>query len=724
MTLPNITWDAVCFKCGARKPGALHHCPACGVAPAVIDVVPGELGGELPLSTPVFRVRSMEASLSLALSNCLSNDAQLDAYAIIIKTGRQADISQHTLSIATEALLDASVGTAISDMPYPESAREAERIAREILNKLSVEIDVDEKSTELRPWAGPHESHDLSDHNGIPKYLLANSRLHNSPFWILGATVRDNASHILDLAEIKSLEFDDETCQRSSTDLTNPRTRLSAEMAWLPGVSPNRSAECLKALSHDSMSVRNRETIPTLASLNLWAAAIESIEKDHSTEDLMNFIVEFCHASDRLDADEIMRHINEDRTVSGFSLIQDITQIEDEIVERRKHYRAAIKECLNKFTSHEIIFMLTMILERVTHGGEFPAPNLLDELADTYEAEVQQALEIEGENIQSLIDCAISVSENGEKFTTPIIEKIIQVAHNWVAIAKPIQLSAKSRGITHFASVRIANDIRSLGVNLYNIHHMLVPAEIMTKELLKLFSNVPDVIEALGDDADTIDNLAKTRAELEEHMTRWEEQISCEVHIGGVVENTFKISPSGISLRDVIYPLDSITRVRWGGVRRLNNGIPSGAEFTIAFGDNNSESIISTRNSEIYKIASDKIFIAVGSRLYRDILETLQSGSPIMFGDVTVYDNTILLTKHRFLSSVDEEYTWSNIYTQSISGELWIRAVDDERTFCTLSYIDVANVHILEWIIQERILADSGERKPLLSNCKLSDLLI
>jgi hypothetical protein len=44
----------------------------------------------------------------------------------------------------------------------------------------------------------------------------------------LGVTTRDDRRRIVELAEEKSLELDHEVCQKARSDLTNPRTRLSA----------------------------------------------------------------------------------------------------------------------------------------------------------------------------------------------------------------------------------------------------------------------------------------------------------------------------------------------------------------------------------------------------------------------------------------------------------------------------------------------------------------
>ncbi len=63
--------------------------------------------------------------------------------------------------------------------------------------------------------------------------------LHSSPFYVLGASVRDGRKRIVELADERSLVADADLCAKARGDLTNPRNRLAAEIAWLPGLSPN-----------------------------------------------------------------------------------------------------------------------------------------------------------------------------------------------------------------------------------------------------------------------------------------------------------------------------------------------------------------------------------------------------------------------------------------------------------------------------------------------------
>ena len=62
-----------------------------------------------------------------------------------------------------------------------------------------------------------------------------------NPFYILNATQRDNRHRIIELAEKQSLLSDADKCMEARSELTNPRKRISAEVAWMPGIVPESS---------------------------------------------------------------------------------------------------------------------------------------------------------------------------------------------------------------------------------------------------------------------------------------------------------------------------------------------------------------------------------------------------------------------------------------------------------------------------------------------------
>lgn len=340
----------------------------------------------------------------------------------------------------------------------------------------------------------------------------ASTMLHRSPFAILGLSTRDDRKRIVELAEERSLELDHDLCQNARSDLTNPRNRLSAEIAWLPGVSPRKASQLIETLRIDPMAVREETGLPTLAHLNLMAAAFESVQSKHDAGDLARFIEEFAYLVDEIDTEDVLRDINEDRSVSGFPEVRALDQIDAELVDRKRYYRSVIKDALDRMPPITLIQIMTETVDGVTAGGVVHAPQLIDELVDSYEVETQDFLQKEAENIRRLIEAARESAKNsGESAVKPYVDKLSAVARNWDRVAQPIQLSAMARGIDHEASREIGYEMRSLAIDLFNKHDLINQAQQITSLLRELFAEIPDISERVEQDADALDGIASER---------------------------------------------------------------------------------------------------------------------------------------------------------------------------------------------------------------------
>lgn len=530
---------------------------------------------------------------------------------------------------------------------------------------------------------------------------LKTTALHQTPFAILGVTTRDDRRRIVELAEEKSLELDHDVCQKARSDLTNPRTRLSAEIAWLPGVSPRKASQLVEGLLHDAMAVREESGLPTLAHLNLLAAAFEAVDSEHDAEDLASFIQEVAYLVDEIDPEDVLRDINEDRAVSGFPEVRALDQIEAELAERKRYYRSAIKDALDRLPPTTLVQVMTDTVEGVTLGGEDHAPELIDDLVDSYEVETQGFLQKEAENVHKLIKAARDSANSGEAAVKPYVDKLDAVARNWDKVAQPIQLSAKARGIDHEASRDLAYEIRSLAIDLFNTHDMLTQSQRLTGLLQELFAELPEVSERVEQDADALADIFHERKQAVARRDEWAREITYRAEIGVMFKDTLSISPDGISWKGQSFSLDSITRVRWGGVRHSVNGVPTGTTYTIAFGDKRSEAVVELKKEDIYSKFIDKLWRAVCVRLLGEMLEALKDGRDLYFGDALLHDDGITLVKHKFLGTNERvRCTWGQVQIWNADGSFCIGSKDDKKTNVGISYIHVANTHILEQLIR------------------------
>lgn len=670
---------AICFKCGSAKSGALVACRSCNAAPRA----------------------NSEYAVSLALSDHLSSKEQLAQYSHELRNGKKLSVPREAIVQALDALKDPQLLAMLGAQPAaPAPAPAAPAATRQ--------------PPPVPPAAPQRVAPTPPPIKQEPR--LTTTALHQSAFAVLGVTTRDNRKRIVELAEEKSLELDHDVCQKARSDLTNPRTRLSAEIAWLPGVSPRKATQLVENLLNDPMAIREESGLPTLAHLNLLAAAFEAVDGEHDADDLAGFIMEAAYLAEELAPEEVLRDINEDRAVSGFPEVRALDQIEAELTERKRYYRGAIKNALDRLPPMTLIQVMTETVDGVTSGGEDHAPGLIDDLVDSYEVETHGILQKEAENVHKLIKAARDHAGSSEAAVKPYVDKLDAVARNWDKIAQPIQLSSKARGIDHEASRDLAYEIRGLAIDLFNKHDMLAQSQRLTGLIQELFSEVPEISDRAEEDADALADIFQQRKQAAARHGEWEREITYRAEIGVMFKDTLSISPHGVSWKGQNFPLDSITRVRWGGVSHSVNGIPTGTTYTIAFGNRNSEAVVELKKQDIYTTFLDKLWRAVCVRLLTEMLEALKDGRDLHFGDALLHDDGITLVKRKFLGSNEKvRCSWGQVHVWSADGSFCIGAKDDKKVNAGISYIHGANTHILEQAIRMAF------KKPGMR--RLSDLL-
>lgn len=342
---------------------------------------------------------------------------------------------------------------------------------------------------------------------------LINSAIHSNPFAVLGVTPRDDRRAIVERAEEVALSGDHALCQQARSDLINPRTRLCTELAWILGVSPRRATALMQSLSDDPMSIRDEDGIPALAHCNLLAAAFEAVGSEDDAAYVALFAEQLARLVEELDAEVILRAINEDRSVSGFPEVRGADQVSEELSARKRAYRNVIKDALNRLPPSELIGAMTRLVDSTTLNGTVHAPELVDELVDSYAVETQQFLQWEAENAEKLIAAARESAKAGEAAVKTIVDRLESVLRNWDKVAQPLQLSFKARGLDHDSSKTLAYKVRSLAVDLFNEHDHLRQSSRLTQLLKELFSEVPDILDRVEEDAKALGDISQRRQE-------------------------------------------------------------------------------------------------------------------------------------------------------------------------------------------------------------------
>lgn len=333
-----------------------------------------------------------------------------------------------------------------------------------------------------------------------------------NPFHILNASPRDNRHRIMELADERSLLLDSSECMQARSDLTNPRKRLSAEVAWLPGVGPKRAGEVLSIVEASPTDLLTLDRLSSIARANLLAAGLTRL-RDINAENVSKWILEIARAFENINPEELRIAINEERLVSGFQEVSGLSDVDAEIQERRRYYCKVTKSALDNLSPKELVEVVTATVASATLDGEEHGPILIADLVNSYEVEAQGFLDKEEESIKVLVEelrTAVDAKRQ-DAILAPMVNQLIQVVENWDIVAQPIQVSAKSRGLDHDASSRVARLVREVAIYMFNEHGKLDFSQQLTSMLQEVFAEVGKVAEYIAEDADTLEEIAERR---------------------------------------------------------------------------------------------------------------------------------------------------------------------------------------------------------------------
>lgn len=529
----------------------------------------------------------------------------------------------------------------------------------------------------------------------------------NNPFSTLGATMRDDRRRIMELAEERSLVSDEAAVRDAAAVVTNPRRRIAAEIGWLPGLGPKRISEALSTLEREPAEVRGLGSLPNLARANLLADGLVRVVEHLPQREVALWIVDLANLHQEFDAEQTIAALNEERSVAGIPPIADMHVVEAELQGRRQYYRQAIKRALDELPAPSIVDVVTSAVTEATDNGEREAPMLIHDLADSFEVEAQEFLERETKNIDGLARRMRNAVERNEGHARikGLVTQFEQVVKNWDRVAQPIQLSARSRGISHRLSHEVADEIRSLAVDLFNEHGLLDISKRLTALQQEVFAEVDRVVEQSEEDASALDKIAEQRtqflAKMEARAESWKREITYEADVGVMFKNKLRISPNGVQWKGSKIPLEEIRRVRWGSTRHSVNGIPAGTTYSVFVGRERDGTTIDLRRELIYSEFVSRLWKTAGVRLLTEMLEGLRAGQRYGFGSAIVTDDGVELERRKLFGSNERVHCkWTDLVIGNGAGTFYIVKKDNKKIAVELPYQDVDNVHILEAAIR------------------------
>lgn len=525
-----------------------------------------------------------------------------------------------------------------------------------------------------------------------------------NPFEVLKASTRDRKARLIELAEEAELHGDHEAAIAARNALGNPRTRLAAEIAWFPGLSPARVKRALEQI--ESGSHPDLTGMSSLCRANFGIEALRLCVTGEQ-EGLKEAVMQISNSVEEIDSEDVLLAINEDRQVAGVPAITDISLVEAEIAERLRHFERAITAQLEELPTKRMVACYEALVSWSTNDGEDEGQRLIEALVDSYELKAGSFLESEAERIQALITRAQESADKHvpERQVRASVNEIISALQGWDMVAQPIQLAYKSRGLNHADSSQLAFSARGLSIHLFNEHDYLEDATLLSEALQELFAEVTSVSDRIQDDIEALENIAFERAEKareeEEDEAQFAREITYETSFGTVFKDRFRISPDGFDHKGRLIPLEKISGVRWGMVRNSVNGVPSGTDYYFGYGTP-SEFTDLRPNERQYEEIIKRAWRAVCIRILLQWMQDWSRGKAVRIGNVEVSDGGLVLSRSRFFSESEKQFfQWSDMTKTAVNGSLSFRGRSDSRFSEQFSYKDTWNIHIFDFAIDK-----------------------
>ncbi len=399
--------------------------------------------------------------------------------------------------------------------------------------------------------------------------------LHN-PFYCLKATQHDSKQKIIELAEEKSLFADTDKYRNMQETLTHPRQRISAEVAWLPGISPECANDIILLLESSTRNNINSDKPTSLAAVLSCLPYTESStvadeilellipsEKYPSENDYLMEIGKFLgidklspiaranllaarmlrlpeytpgvvakwifaisQVYDEIKPVEVSNILNEDRKESGFPEITDISTVATEIQKLRHYYKQVVKFALeNIHPIKKCANAVTMLTEATAENNLSHIPILIEDSIDAYETVVESSLvekETQIERHDQNIRIAAEKQEQDINFSR-MVGKLNQTVKDWGMIAQPIIKNKKRQGLKYTVCQKLSERIRLLAIFLYNEYDKLKSSQQILDVLKEVFAEMPEIYDRVTADLDALNKIVKQR-ENDNHISLFEKK--------------------------------------------------------------------------------------------------------------------------------------------------------------------------------------------------------
>ena len=174
-------------------------------------------------------------------------------------------------------------------------------------------------------------------------------------------------------------------------------------------------------------------------------------------------------------------------------------------------------------------------------------------------------------------------------------------------------------------------------------------------------------------------------------------------------QKTLDITPDGFSWCGELLPFKAITRLRWG-VDQKRGGIFPKYSYAAAFGTDEREYSIRTKQKDFYENLATRLWKALGGRLLSKLAADLAAGGRRRFGSFSVGDEGIYTVDKPLFGEASERFTcWRGLDWGVYNGSLCFAAAGEDKFLAGASLLWVDNAHVLNAALE--LLKNGGAAK-------------
>ena len=491
-------------------------------------------------------------------------------------------------------------------------------------------------------------------------------KLLENPFYILKCLPESSKSTIIEQAENRSFEIEEQLCNDAKNILLNPSQRLEAEVCWFPGFDTELLTKRLSSIFIDFQKYISdfifEKTKFYLAEANLLAFGLEN-EKDPnfwSTDNIRLAISYLCSNSEKINYDETKKLLESSREIAKIPSNISDDQLINYIEEQKNYYKQASNTFLKKLETKTLADTLTSLAQESTDYGEKNCKwFLLEQIIHDYEIDRPKIVEERYLHINGMID-TLSISDTLKNESDPFLiewfDCFSESLNILIYLLKPIIILKQSKGQNYDLIDTIFNSIRNLSIKSCNEYTNYTFSYRLILLCKNLFSDIREIADLIEEDRKIVDSFINEREQKKSLLYFYLEW-------GNPIKSVKTDSNSITIDNKETYDYTDIIKYKYS---------QSENELIYSFITTKSDLPVQLKliNKDIFEKFSQIIWRGIGTKILRQYLDLLKHGNKIEIGKIKIFDYGIELSNGSSFFSTTKMFPWNELQNIEYKGDI------------------------------------------------------